>query len=125
MAKSIYLINPRADFPTYYGAEVYAGRGYAPAAFLADLVVPTLAAMLPPDFDVRLCDEHLEPVDFGAQVDYVGITGKVSQWGRMKAIAREAVEDPDLPHVGLIDRKPLSIARDPDPGGVGRGKLPA
>ena len=89
MAKSIYLINPRADFPTYYGAEVYAGRGYAPAAFLADLVVPTLAAMLPSDFEVRLCDEHLEPVDFGAQVDYVGITGKVSQWGRMKAIARE------------------------------------
>ncbi len=89
MAPSIYLINPRADFPTYYGAESYAGRGFAPAAFLADLVVPTLAAMLPAHFDVRLCDEHLEPVDFRASVDYVGITGKVSQWGRMRAIARE------------------------------------
>ncbi|MEM7305285.1 MAG: radical SAM protein [Planctomycetota bacterium] len=86
---SIYLINPRADFPTYYGAEVYAGRGYKPAAFLADLVVPTLAAMIPSDFDVKICDEHLEPVDFNANVDYVGITGKISQWGRMKAIARE------------------------------------
>lgn len=86
---SLYLINPRADFPTYYGAESYAGRGYAPAAFLADLVVPTLAAMCPADFDVLLCDEHLEPVDFAAGVDFVGITGKVSQWGRMRAIARE------------------------------------
>jgi pyruvate-formate lyase-activating enzyme len=86
---SLYLINPRADFPTYYGAESYAGRGYAPAAFLADLVVPTLAAMCPPDFDVLLCDEHLEPVDYDAAVDFVGITGKVSQWGRMRAIARE------------------------------------
>ena len=86
---SIYLINPRADFPTYYGAEVYAGRGYEPAAFLADLVVPTLAAMIPKDFEVKICDEHLEPVDFNAAVDYVGITGKISQWGRMKAIARE------------------------------------
>ena len=86
---SIYLINPRADFPTYYGAESYAGRGYRPAAFLADLVVPTLAAMVPSHFDVHICDEHLEPVDFNLGVDYVGITGKVSQWGRMKAIARE------------------------------------
>ncbi len=89
MSPSIYLINPRADFPTYYGAEAYAGRGYKPAAFLADLVVPTLAAMVPEDFDVLINDEHLEPVDFDAPVDYVGITGKVSQWGRMKAIAEE------------------------------------
>ena len=43
MGRSIYLINPRADIPTYYGAEVYAGRGFAPAAFLADLVMSTLA----------------------------------------------------------------------------------
>lgn len=86
---SIYLINPRADFPTYYGAEAYSGRGYAPAVFLADLVVPTLAAMLPADFHVEICDEHLEPVDYDLDVDYVGITGKISQWGRTKAIAGE------------------------------------
>lgn len=86
---SIYLINPAADFPTYYGAEVYAARGYKPAAFLADLVVPTLAAMLPADFHVEINDEHMEPVDFDLDVDYVGITGKISQWGRTKAIAAE------------------------------------
>lgn len=89
MSRSIYLINPAADVPTYYGAEVYAARGFAPAAFLADLVVPTLAAMAPPDFHVEICDEHLEPVDFTQDVDYVGITGKVSQWGRTQAIAAE------------------------------------
>jgi radical SAM superfamily enzyme YgiQ (UPF0313 family) len=89
MGRSLYLINPRADFPTYYGAEVYAGRGFRPAAFLADLVVPTLAALVPPSFDVVLCDEHLEDVDLDAPVDFVGITGKVSQWGRMKALAAE------------------------------------
>jgi hypothetical protein len=89
MGRSLYLINPAADFPTYYGAESYEGRGYKPAAFLADLVVPTLAAMIPEDFHVELCDEHLEPVDFELDVDYVGITGKVSQWGRTKAIAAE------------------------------------
>lgn len=89
MTRSIYLINPAADFPTYYGAEVYAGRGYRPAAFLADLVVPTLAAMVPADIHVELCDEHLEPVRFDLDVDYVGITGKISQWGRTRAIAAE------------------------------------
>ncbi|HKX46848.1 MAG TPA: radical SAM protein [Planctomycetota bacterium] len=89
MSKSIYLINPAADFPTYYGAEAYAARGFRPAAFLADLVVPTLAAMVPGDFHVELCDEHLEPVDFDLDVDYVGITGKISQWGRTRAIAAE------------------------------------
>ncbi|MEZ5979757.1 MAG: radical SAM protein, partial [Planctomycetota bacterium] len=89
MTRSIYLINPAADFPTYYGAEVYAGRGYAPAVFLADLVVPTLAAMVPDDFHVEICDEHLEPVNFDLDVDYVGITGKISQWGRTMAIAAE------------------------------------
>ncbi len=86
---SIYLINPAADFPTYYGAEVYAGRGYQPAVFLADLVVPTLAAMVPDDFKVEICDEHLEPVDFDSPCEYVGITGKISQWNRTKAIAAE------------------------------------
>ena len=87
MSRSLYLINPAADFPTYYGAEVYAGRGYRPAVGLADLVVPTLAAMVPDDFGVHLCDEHIEPVDFDLDVDYVGITGKISQWGRTKSIA--------------------------------------
>lgn len=89
MTRSLYLINPAADFPTYYGAEVYSGRGYRPAAFLADLVVPTLAAMAPADLHVEICDEHMEPVDFDLDVDYVGITGKISQWGRTKAIAAE------------------------------------
>ena len=89
MDRSIYLINPAADFPTYYGAEAYAGRGYQPAVFLADLVVPTLAAMVPPDFHVEICDEHLEPVNYDLPVDYVGITGKISQWGRTIAIASE------------------------------------
>ena len=88
-AKSIYLINPAADFPTYYGAEVYAGRGYQRAAFLADLVVPTLAAMVPTDFHVELCDEQLEDVNWDTPCEYIGITGKVSQWGRTKAIADE------------------------------------
>jgi radical SAM superfamily enzyme YgiQ (UPF0313 family) len=87
--RSIHLVNPRADFPTYYGSDVFAGRGYAPAAFVADLAVATVAAMVPPDFHVSLVDENVSPVDFDTDAECVGITGKVSQWGRMQAIAAE------------------------------------
>lgn len=87
MTRSLYLINPAADFPTYYGAEVYAGRGYKPAVGLSDLVIPTLAAMVPEEIALTICDEHLEAVDYNLDVDVVGITGKISQWGRTKSIA--------------------------------------
>ncbi|MGH8613076.1 MAG: hypothetical protein ACREYF_13935 [Gammaproteobacteria bacterium] len=62
MAKAIYLINPACDFPTYFGAEVYAANGFRPVTLMADLAVTTLAAMVPSDFEVRLCDQHLSPV---------------------------------------------------------------
>ncbi len=89
MAKSIYLVNPTADFPTYFGAEMVEAWGLTPAAAIGELALPTVAAMVPESFDVRLCDENLTPVDFDLPVDFVAITGKVSQWGRMRRIARE------------------------------------
>lgn len=89
MAKAIYLINPACDFPTYFGAEVYAANGFRPVTLMADLAVVTLAAMAPSDFEVRLCDENISPVDFDCAPDWVGITGKITQWGHMRNIARE------------------------------------
>ena len=89
MSRSIYLVNPAADFPTYFSAEVVHGWGYEPAACLADLTVTTVAAMVPEDFGIGICDENLTPVDFETDADFVAITGKVSQWARMRAIAAE------------------------------------
>jgi len=89
MAKSVYLINPASDFPTYHSGEVYAGKGYESITLIADLAIPTIAAMAPSDFDVRLCDQNISPVDFDTSADFVGITGKITQWGHMKAIAEE------------------------------------
>src|SRR5579859_1369062 len=86
---SIYFVNPRADVPTYFGAESYAAFGCRPAAQMADLAIATLAALCPPDFDVRLCDQFVEDVDFDIDADYVGITGKVTQFGNMASIADE------------------------------------
>ena len=89
MAKAMYLINPACDFPTYFGAEVYAANGFRPVTLMADLAVVTLAAMAASDFEVRLCDENISPVDFDCAADWVGITGKITQWGHMRNIARE------------------------------------
>jgi len=89
MSKSIYLINPSSDFPSYFTAEVYAAHGFGPSTMMADLATPTLAALAPKDFNVQLCDENISPVDFYTDADYVGITGKINQSGQMIRIARE------------------------------------
>jgi radical SAM superfamily enzyme YgiQ (UPF0313 family) len=89
MSKTIYLINPASDFPSYFSAEVYAAQGFKGAAFIADLATPTVAAMAPKDFSVHLCDESISPVDLDFPCDYVGITGKVTQNESMLRLARE------------------------------------
>src|SRR5260370_24185342 len=87
MSTSIYLINPASDFPTYFSAEVFAGRGLGAAAFMADLSIATLAGMFPEDFHVKLCDENISAVDFNHPADYIGITGEVTQRNRMAPIS--------------------------------------
>ena len=86
---SIYIVNPAPEFPTYFSREVLQSLGFGPAAFIADLAITTLAALAPPEFSIRLCDENISPVDYDDSSDFVGITGKVNQFARMTEIARE------------------------------------
>lgn len=88
MTKSIYLINPQSDFPTYYGAEVYAAKGFKPATQVADLAIATVAAMACEHLDVALCDQNISPVDLDTDADFIGITGKVTQWGQMAELTK-------------------------------------
>jgi radical SAM superfamily enzyme YgiQ (UPF0313 family) len=85
--RSLYLVNPSPDYPTYFGAEVYAALGFQPATLIADLALPTLAALAPDDIRVELCDEIVTPVDLDHGADCVGLTGKITQWHRMRALA--------------------------------------
>lgn len=89
MKKLIYLINPKSDFPTYYGAEVLESMGYKPGVQIANLALPTIASFIPEDFEVKLCDEQVSEVDFDIEADYIGITGYVSQKNRMIEISKE------------------------------------
>lgn len=88
MSKSIYIINPNPNVPAYYGGEVFKAMGYDPGVMIADLVIPTVAAFVPKDFSVQLCDEYITDIDFDIDVDYVGITGRVDQKNRMIEISR-------------------------------------
>ncbi len=89
MKKSIYIINPKSDFPTYYDGDVIEAMGYAPGVLLADLVIPTVAGFVPEDFFVELCDEQISRINFDCDADYIGITGRVNQKNRMIEIAKE------------------------------------
>ena len=89
MPPSIYIINPAADFPTYFGAEVLGASGMSAGVMMADLAAATVAAMAPADFQISICDETVSLVDYNHPADWIAITGKVSQRQRMTAIADE------------------------------------
>lgn len=89
MAKSIYLINPNPQRPSYYGGEVFSETGGERGVLIADLSTPTIAALVPDDFEVSLCDEYISDIDFEKKVDFVGITGRVDQKERMIEVAAE------------------------------------
>ena len=88
-SKSVYIIAPRSEVPYSFGAEVFEHHGFAPVQWVADLAILTLAALVPDDFDVDICDEAHTPVDFDVAADYICVTGKISQSSRMRKIADE------------------------------------
>jgi radical SAM superfamily enzyme YgiQ (UPF0313 family) len=89
MNRSIYLVNPAERAPGYHTLEVLSAWGLVNAVNFADLTMPTVAALLPPDWAVALCDERVQRLDLDCPAAVVGITGKVSQRDRMIEIAGE------------------------------------
>lgn len=88
MTNSIYLINPKADYLNYYSADIYAHLGLTPVAYIADLSVCTVAAMIPDGFEIEVCDEQIAPANLDHPANFVGLTGKGSQVGRMIELAQ-------------------------------------
>jgi radical SAM superfamily enzyme YgiQ (UPF0313 family) len=56
--------------------------------WFARLTLTTLAALTPPDIEVKITDENVEPIDFEEEVDLVGITGMVMHAPRAYQIAQ-------------------------------------
>lgn len=88
MSKSLYIINPRQDFPTPYTLDALASQGLQLQHF-GDLAITTIAGLVPPGFSISLCEESVSPVDLNTPCDFVLITGKAGQNYRMVRLARE------------------------------------
>lgn len=83
---SIHVINPAGSVPGYYTGEAFsdADGGWTQ---IADLSIPTVAALVPAGWDVHLTDECISPVDLDGAGDFIALTGKVTQRARMIELA--------------------------------------
>lgn len=79
------LISPSppwdADFAGFRDADGLTVTRVPPIA------IATIAAMAPAGIEVVLVDETIEPIDFDAEADFVGVTANVSQVQRARRIA--------------------------------------
>jgi len=57
--------------------------------WFAHLTLTTLAALTPPDIEVKITDENVESIDFEEDVDLVGVTGMVMHASRAYQIAKK------------------------------------
>ena len=106
MPKSIYIINPQEAAPYFFSSEVLSAANIGRFPIVADLATPTVAALVPEGWSIAICDERREEVDLDTEAEVVAITGKVSQRGRMKELARAFRQRGKLvlaggPHVSL------------------------
>ncbi|HEV7665128.1 MAG TPA: radical SAM protein [Chloroflexota bacterium] len=85
--KRILLINPLPSLSLYSWPDVRDITGHP--AYIMNIALPTLAALCPPQIDITVVDEAVEPVSFDGEWDLVGITGYLTQMRRMCEIADE------------------------------------
>jgi radical SAM superfamily enzyme YgiQ (UPF0313 family) len=69
VSKRVLIIQP-SHYPSKKSNRIYK----ASMRTVVPLVLPYLAALTPEDWDVKLCDERVEDVDFNYQPDVVAIT---------------------------------------------------
>jgi radical SAM superfamily enzyme YgiQ (UPF0313 family) len=82
----LLLINPR--YPESFWSFRWAVESVLPGkrAINPPLGLATLAALCPPDWDVRIVDENVEPVPLDPQADIVGVCGMGVQSARQRAL---------------------------------------
>ncbi len=79
----IRLIDPAYDHPYISHSQKVIKK-----IWFARLTLTTLAALTPPDIEVKITDENVEAVDFEEDVDLVGVTGMLMHAPRAYEIAR-------------------------------------
>jgi radical SAM superfamily enzyme YgiQ (UPF0313 family) len=88
MKKKIYLINPKEADIGYFRWPEEPGKP-SKFVYVADLATTTVARLMEPYFDVEICEASISEVNFDTDADFIGITGKITQWGHMRELANE------------------------------------
>jgi radical SAM superfamily enzyme YgiQ (UPF0313 family) len=83
----IYLIAPKNPESFWTFDRILPSLGKK--CVFPNLSLPTVAGITPPEHEVVLCDENVEPIDFDTDADIVGITGYVIHKQRIFEIAAE------------------------------------
>ncbi len=78
----IRLIDPAYDNP-----YIHHSQKVIKTIWFAHLTLTTLAALTPPEIEVKITDENVDPIDFEEEVDLVGVTGMVMHAPRAYQIA--------------------------------------
>ena len=83
----IYLVTPKnpPSFWTYDRILPTIGKD----CIFPNLSMPTVAGLTPREHEIVLCDENVEPIDFDADADIVGVTGYIIHRARMLEIIDE------------------------------------
>jgi radical SAM superfamily enzyme YgiQ (UPF0313 family) len=74
--------------PTYEHPYISHSQKVIKNIWFAHLTLTTLAALTPPDIEVKITDENVEPIDFEEDVDLVGVTGMIMHAPRAYQIAQ-------------------------------------
>jgi radical SAM superfamily enzyme YgiQ (UPF0313 family) len=85
--KRILLVNPLPSLSLYSWPAVADITGRP--AYIMNIAPPTLAALAPPEVEITIVDEAVEPVSYEGNWDLVGVTGYLTQMRRMCEIADE------------------------------------
>ena len=82
----LLLINPR--LPESFWSFTWAFQNVAcdKRAAISPLGLATLAALTPPGWDVTILDENVEPIDWNARANVVGVCGMAVQYPRQREI---------------------------------------
>jgi radical SAM superfamily enzyme YgiQ (UPF0313 family) len=86
-AKEEFALKIRLIDPAYEHPYISHSQKVIKNIWFARLTLTTLAALTPPDVEVRITDENVEPIDFDEDVDLVGVTGMVMHASRAYEIA--------------------------------------
>ncbi|UCF97980.1 MAG: radical SAM protein [Spirochaetaceae bacterium] len=86
--KKLLLVFPKSPISSYADLRFSEIMAQMPGGFM-NVALPTVAALTPREFEVRIIDENVEPIDFHTPYDLVGITGFVTQFFRAQELAEE------------------------------------